>query len=210
MMDTQFFSTYILIGVTVIVSLVGFNDRNFMEKYLNSPYLMKHHGEWYRLFSHAFLHADGAHLFFNAFTLFNFGPLLEEWHFIPKYGETMGEIYFWLFIVSSMIVSSSISYLRHKDNPNYKSIGISGVTSTLLFAFIVLFPTMKLNLLILPVRCPAWLFGLIYLGFEIYADRQKKSNIAHDAHIAGAIYGIIIIFLTNIDTVLENFNSLNS
>jgi membrane associated rhomboid family serine protease len=208
MMDTQFFSTYILIAVTVIVSLVGFNDRNFMEKYLNSPYLMKHEGEWYRLFSHAFLHADAGHLIFNCITLFYFGKPLEEF-FIFKYGDLGGELFFWFLVISSMALSSTISYFRNQNNPNYRSIGISGVTSTLVFGFIVLSPFSQLGLMFIPIPLPAWIFGLIYLGFEIYADRQKKSNIAHDAHISGAVYGIIIIFLTNIELVLENFKSIN-
>lgn len=189
----------------IVVSLIGFRDRHFMEKYLNSPYDMKHHGEWYRLFTHAFLHADAAHLFFNGFTLYMFGPLLEEF-FIAKYDMIGGEGFYWFLVISSMMVSSSISYYRHKDNPGYKSLGLSGVTSALVFGFIVLAPFSQLGIMFIPVPIPAWLFGLVYLGFEIYADRQKKSNIAHDAHIAGAIYGAAIIFLTNIDIVLSNFN----
>jgi membrane associated rhomboid family serine protease len=87
-------------------------------------------------------------------------------------------------------------------------LGFSGVTSAIVFGVILLAPDMKLMLMFIPVPIPAWLFGLIYLAFEIYADRNKKTNIAHDAHIAGAIYGIIFIFLTNIEEVMTNFRTL--
>lgn len=206
MIEVEFFSTYILLGLTIIVSLIGFNNREFMEKYLFSPYNMKHYGERYRLFSHAFLHLDAMHLLFNAITLYYFGGPLEQF-FVAKYGFEWGEAFFWFMVISSMLVSSVISYIRHKDNPNYRSLGISGVTSALVFGFIVLAPFAQLGFMFIPVPIPAFVFGIIYLGFEIYADRQKKSNIAHDAHIAGAIYGAVIIFLTNIEFVLSNFNS---
>lgn len=204
MIDDAFLSTYILLGGIIVFSVIGFRDRHFMEKYLYSPYDIKHYGQWYRWFTHAFLHADLAHLFFNGFTLFSFGPVLIV--LLKTYSNMNAQIFFWFLVVSSMIISSSISYFRHKDDPGYRSLGFSGVTSAIVFGFIVLAPTYPLEFMFVPVPIPAWLFGLIFLGFEIYADRQKKTNIAHDAHIAGAIYGAVIIFLTNIDVVLSNFN----
>ncbi len=207
--ETAFLSTYILLGLTVIVSLQGFNNRDFMERFLFSPYAVKHSGEWWRFFTHAFLHGDYMHLFFNGFVLLNFGPWIET-YFVLQFGVPLGEFYFWLFCISGMFGSSLISFYRHADNVHYRSLGISGVTSGILFAFILLNPLATLSAMLIPIPMPAWLFGIIYLGFEIYADRNRKTNIAHDAHIAGAIFGILFIFLTNIDGVVKLYNTLFS
>lgn len=207
-MVNEFYSTYILLIAVVIVSLKGFNDRAFVEKYLFIPYEVKHHGEWYRFFTHAFLHGDTGHLFFNGFTLFNFGPFLED-YFAMVFGK-FGQAVFWVFIALSLIASSSISYWRHQNNSAYRSLGISGAVSAVLFAFILIAPTAELSIMFLPIPIPAYLFGVLYLVYEIYSDRNRKTNIAHDAHIAGAVFGILFILITNIELVIHNFNSLIS
>ncbi len=178
-----------------------------MEKYLFSPYLVKHEREYYRFITHAFLHGDFNHLLFNGITLFFFGKSFEEYLY-NFYGPLPGEIVFWAFALIAMFASSSISYFRHKDNPNYRSLGLSGVTSAILFAMIMLAPNMKIALILLPVPIPAWIFGLLYLAFEIYSDRNKKTNIAHDAHISGAVFGIVFILITNIEQVIFAFQNL--
>lgn len=208
-MEPQIYSTYILLGTMAIMSFIGFNNRDFMEKYLFSPYLVKHERESYRFITHAFLHADFGHLFFNGITLFYFGRYFE-FYLYNFYGSLVGEIVFWVFIIASMFASSSISYFRHKDNPNYRSLGLSGVTSAILFATIMLDPSMKIGFMFIPVPISAWIFGLIYLAFEIYSDRNRKTNIAHDAHISGAVFGIIFILITNIEQVIFAFQNLLS
>ena len=208
-MEPQIYSTYILLGTMAIMSFIGFNNRDFMEKYLFSPYLVKHERESYRFITHAFLHADFGHLFFNGITLYYFGRYFE-FYLYNFYGSLVGEIVFWGFVVASMFASSSISYFRHKDNPNYRSLGLSGVTSAILFATIMLDPSMKIGFMFIPVPISAWIFGLIYLAFEIYSDRNRKTTIAHDAHISGAVFGIIFILITNIEQVIFAFQNLLS
>ncbi|MDF3026295.1 MAG: Rhomboid family protein [Fluviicola sp.] len=206
-MEPQIYSTYILLGTMAIMSFIGFNNRDFMEKYLFSPYLVKHEKEYYRFITHAFLHGDFGHLFFNGITLYYFGRYFE-FYLYNFYGPLTGEIIFWAFILASMFASSSISYFRHKDNPNYRSLGLSGVTSAILFAMIMLDPGMKIGFMFIPIPISAWIFGLIYLAFEIYSDRNRKTNIAHDAHISGAVFGIIFILITNIEQVIFAFQNL--
>ncbi len=178
-----------------------------MEKYLFSPYYVKYDREYYRFITHAFLHGDFGHLFFNGITLYYFGRYFE-FYLYNFYGPLLGEIIFWAFIIVSMFASSSISYIRHKDNPNYRSLGLSGVTSAILFAMIMLDPGMKIGFMFIPVPISAWIFGLIYLAFEIYSDRNRKTNIAHDAHISGAVFGIVFILITNIEQVRIAFQNL--
>ena len=169
-MEPQIYSTYILLGTMTIMSVLGFNNRDFMEKYLFSPYEVKHEKEYYRFITHAFLHGDFAHMLFNGDTLFFFGKPFELYLY-SFYGPLPGEIIFWVFVLIAMFASSSISYLRHKDNPNYRSLGLSGVTSAILFAMIMLAPNMKIAL-ILPL-----LVALALPAQAQNATPAKKPNI---------------------------------
>lgn len=207
-MPLPFYCTYIILGITLLFSLIGFNNRDIVNRYLFIPYNVKHHREFYRFLTHPFLHADIGHLAFNCIAMYYFGQSLETF-FTWKYGITLGEIYFVVFVLLSIFASSSISYFRHQDNPGYRSLGLSGVTSAVVFAMILLAPNMKIGIILLPVQMPAWIFGILYLAFEIYSDRNKRTNIAHDAHIAGAIFGVVFILITNIDQVITAFKSIS-
>ncbi|HLP54417.1 MAG TPA: rhomboid family intramembrane serine protease [Fluviicola sp.] len=201
----HFFITYVIIGITVLFSLKGFSDDYFRDKYLYKPYNVKHYREYYRIFSHVFLHADPMHLIFNMITFFFFGRNLEA-IFLLKYGFMVGSLVFIGFFILASFFATMIQYGRHKDHEFYRSLGASGAVSAVLFAFIVLFPKETITFFIIPM--PAILFGVLYLGFEFWADKNGKGNIAHDAHISGALFGIVFILITNIEGVKNAFNTL--
>ena len=203
----NFFLTYIIIGIAVLVSIKGFQDAEFSEKYMFIPYDVKHNKSYYRFFSSPFLHGDVAHLLFNSISMYFFGPLLE-YFFRVRYGFEFGNIVFIIFAILASVASEGITYYRQQNNPYYRSLGLSGVASAVIFATILLYPTAPMGIILLPIEMPAWIFGILYLAFEIYADRNKKTNIAHDAHIAGAIFGIIFILITNIDSVIIAFKAI--
>lgn len=202
----EIYISYVLIGLAVIVSLKGFNDAQFTDQYLYKPYNVKHYKEYYRVFTHVFLHGDPMHLIFNMITLYFFGPFIEE-VFRYDFGFIVGTILFLaLFILSSMF-STLITFYRHKDHEFYRSLGASGAIAAILFASIMVYPTMELRIFF-AIPIPAFVFGPLYLAFEFWSDRNRKTNIAHDAHIAGAIFGILFILITNIDRVIVAFNTL--
>jgi membrane associated rhomboid family serine protease len=79
-----------------------------------------------------------------------------------------GTLFFILLYVGGLAMSSLYSYEKHKKDIYYNALGASGAVSAVIFAYIVLAPTQKLMLLILPIPIPAYLFGLIFLGIEYY------------------------------------------
>ena len=92
-------------------------------------------------------------------------------------------------------MSSLYTYEKNKDNVYYNSLGASGAVSAVVFAYIVLDPTARLMFLFLPVPIPAYLFGLIFLGVEYYLGRRGQTNIGHDAHFWGAIFGAVFTII---------------
>lgn len=188
----------IIIIVTVLVSLNAFNKSLVLDKMVYSPYRVKHEKEYYRLVSHMFIHADSVHLIFNMMSLYFLGSFLEN-ELMFSFGSIGGEVHFLILYFFGGLFSTLIPFSRNQDNSNYRALGASGAVSAVIFAAIIWNPTMKLSLLFLPIPIPAYIFGPIYLAFEYRADRRGGTGIAHDAHIGGAIFGVIYVLIINID-----------
>lgn len=166
-----------------------------------SPYRVKHHGEWYRAFTHAFIHKDYMHLFFNMFVLYNFQIVEEAFNY---YFDAKGIPLFITFYVGGFLCATIPSLIKHGDNDSYWSLGASGAVSAVVFGFILLAPLEPLYLLFIPIGIPSVIFGALYLGFEYYMDQKGGSNVAHDAHIWGALFGLTFLIILKFD-FLKNF-----
>ena len=177
---------YLIIAVTCIVSILGFRDSNIFYKLLFSPYQTLKRGQYYRILTHAFLHANTTHLLINMLVLWSFGGVLIA--YFGWFFEIDGGILFLLFYLSAAIFSSLYSLLKHKNNPYYSAIGASGATSAVVYASIFFDPWHKVLFFgVLPI--PGIIFGVIYLVYEYIMGKQAKDNIGHDAHFWGAVYG---------------------
>jgi membrane associated rhomboid family serine protease len=195
----------IIIVATVVVSLNAFKDNRLMERLIYSPYKTKHDHQYYRILSHLLIHGDTTHLIFNMMSFYFLGSILEQ-QFMFEYGVASGEIHFIVLYILGGVFATLIPYMRNQDNPNYRSLGASGAVSAVVFAAILWNPTMKLGLLFIPIPIPAYIFGPLYLAFEYWADRRGGTGIAHDAHIGGAIFGILYVLIINIDKGKEFFS----
>ncbi|MCE2682086.1 MAG: rhomboid family intramembrane serine protease [Flavobacteriia bacterium] len=197
----------ILIVITVIVSMSAFNNNQLTNRLLYSPYSCKHDGDYFRMFGHMFIHADTMHLLFNMMSLFFLGSLLED-ELMFTYGKVRGEVHFLLIYILGGLFATLIPYIRHQDNPSYRSLGASGAVSAVIFAAILWNPKMELMIMFLPIPIPAYIFGPLYIAFEYWADRRGGTGIAHDAHIGGAIFGILYVLIINIDKGKEFLSAL--
>lgn len=150
------------------------------------PYQVVKNKKWYQLLSSGFLHADFMHLAFNMFTLYFFGPYLEQ---------IMGPAGFASLYLTSIVIANVPTVYKHKANPNYASLGASGAVEAVIFAFILFSPLSKIYLFIIPIGIPAILFGFLFMAYSIYASKKQLGNINHDAHIGGAIYGILFTLI---------------
>lgn len=200
----------IIIIITGVISVSAFSNRELSERLLYSPYAVKHNHETKRILGHILIHADWMHLIFNMMSLYFLGSIFlsmsDAYYYqgidsglMQKYGVVFGQMHFLAIYILGALVASIIPYFRHQDNPNYKAVGASGAVSAIIFAAIIWNPGMKLSIMFLPFGIPAYIFGPLYLLYEWYADRRGGSGIAHDAHIGGAIFGILYILIINID-----------
>ena len=174
--------------------MAAFNNRELKDKWTYSPYLVKHEGQTWRIFSHMWIHVDVNHLLFNMLSLYFLGDLLMT-ELGYKYGSLLGQSHFVALYLLGGVFATIIPYFRNQDNSSYLSMGASGAVSAVVFGAILWRPDVELGIIFLPFRFPAYWFGIIYLAYEFWADRKGGTGIAHDAHIGGAICGIIYILV---------------
>lgn len=101
------------------------------------------------------------------------------------------------------IFASLLLFIKHKNNPYYNSLGASGAVSAVVFALILWDPNLELILFFIPIPIKAYIFGPIYLLIEYYAMKRGQSNVAHEAHISGAIFGLVYVLLLNPNKLVE-------
>jgi len=184
----------LLILITVLVSIKGFGDYSFFERFKFQITRILN-GEKIRLLSSGFLHADWMHLGFNMYALFLFGDIVAI---------RLGNISFLIIYFGSLLIGSLYSLFYHKNEPYYSAIGASGAVSGIVYACIMLYPEMELFLILIPIPIPGYIFGVAYLLYSIYGMKKQLGNIGHSAHLGGAIGGFAITLLIYPEIFLIN------
>ena len=187
MLHLPFSHTITLVMITVIISLIAFSNRQWMDRLIFWPPAMQK-GQFDRFITHGFVHADGTHLLFNMITLFFFGNVIES--FYRQFFYDMG---FVLFYLGGLIIAILPSYLKHKHDSHWASLGASGAVSAILFAYILFKPWNLILVFFIPV--PAIIFAILYIVYSIWSGKRRHSNINHSAHLWGALYGIVVTIL---------------
>ena len=175
---------YTLLIVTTFASLYGlFMDRGFIEGGLFNTGAVRA-GQYHRMVTPAFLHADLGHLLVNMLTLYFFGPAVEV-----MYG-TAGLLIVYL---GSQLTAQGYTLFRKRDEPQYNALGASGAVSGVLLAFCVREPFAMLYLFF-AIPMPAIVFAIGYVAYSTFA-MGGKGRIAHEAHLGGAIGGAVLAVL---------------
>lgn len=201
--------TIFIVILTASVSILAFYSPALFSAFRLNPYDIVHRKQYYRVLTHAFLHADWAHLIVNMIVLISFGNTLEYYfHQLSFLGiiKYPGLIYIGFYVLA--IILSSVNTIRkQKDNAWYNAVGASGAVSAAVFATIFFAPWEKLYLYaFLPI--PGIIFGILYLAYSQYASRKGTDNINHEAHFWGAVFGFIFPILLDYKLFLVFIQSL--
>jgi len=179
----------IIFIVTIVASLVGlFVAPNVIQRSLFRPYYFLRNRQYDTIVTSGFVHADLTHLIFNMMTFYFFAFPLER---------RIGPVAFVVLYVIGLVVSEIGTFFKHRNDPDYASLGASGAIAALLFAGIVYFPTQSILILPIPVPIPAPLFAVLYLGYSWYSARHARGRINHDAHFGGALAGLVFVLVTD-------------
>ncbi len=186
--------TYVLIGITGLVSYQAFNNSRMFNRLLHHPYTEKREKAYYRWITSGFIHGDMTHLLINLFVFFSFGPLVES-RFEAAFGPILGKVNFLVLYFGSMVAADLVTYFKHQNNSSFRSVGASGAIAGIVFSF-VLFEPMSQLLLMFVIPMPAILFAVLYVAYSFYASKKGIHQLFdHDAHLWGSIAGLIITII---------------
>lgn len=187
----------IIIALTSLTSIKGFNDMAFFDRYkFNIGAISGKSKQWDRLLTSATLHGDYMHLIFNMLTLYFFSGVIIA---------TLGIWQYLIIYFLSIIGGGLLSLWMHRKEYYYSAVGASGGVVGILFAAIAMYPNMTLGVMfIIPMK--GWIFGILYLGYSIYGMQTRKGNIGHDAHLGGAVIGLIFAII--FDPIILKVNTL--
>jgi membrane associated rhomboid family serine protease len=180
--------TYIFIGITVLISWYGFSQTQVINQFIMNPYVINTRNQYYRFIASGFIHKDFGHLLWNMISLYFFGSTVEH-VFKIIFGETKGAVYFVVLYFLGIIVSDVPTYFKHRNNPAYNALGASGGVASVIFVSIVLLPLNKICIYF--ICLPGFILGTIYLIYSYYHGRKSADNINHDAHLYGALFGLV-------------------
>jgi membrane associated rhomboid family serine protease len=149
----------------------------------------------FQIVTHMFMHAGFAHIFFNMFVLFMFGPPLEA-----LWGPKRFLFYYFFAGFGALILHLFVGYLEmqffgaSEFQKNIPMLGASGAIFGLLLGFGMMYPENKIMLIIPPIPIKAKYFVLILAGLELFLGLSRMSTgIAHFAHLGGALFGFLLI-----------------
>ena len=188
--------TLSIIIVTSAISINAFRNGKIVDDLIFWPPAITKKHQYYRFITCGLIHADYMHLLFNMLTLYFFGKIMEV-YYMGMLG--LQNYYYLALYIGALIVSNIPTYIKHRNDYNYRSLGASGAVSAVLFAFILLKPWQTILVLFIPI--PAIIYGALFLVYSAYMSRKGGDHVNHDAHFYGALFGIIFTILLHPDVV---------
>tara|TARA_R110002050_G_scaffold43127_1_gene103620 strand:+ start:10863 stop:11681 length:819 start_codon:yes stop_codon:yes gene_type:complete len=172
----------VILGLNALLSYFAFQNPDWFERLLLRIRDLNA-GQYYRLITSAFIHVDWSHLFFNMFSLYIFAGAVER---------DLGLIGFVIVYIVSLLGGNLLSWLLHRNDLEYRAVGASGAVSGIIYAAIIIYPDMELAFIFLPFYFPAWIYGIGFIAYSFYGMSRNNDNIGHEAHLGGAISGLLI------------------
>lgn len=185
-----------LIIINFLVSYKGFTDQRFFETYKFDVDRILLQKDYKILVTSGFLHVSWTHLIFNMISLLLFSGSVEAY---------LGGLQFGIIYLASLVGGGLFSLLVHRNHGDYTAVGASGAVCGIIFASIALFPGMGVGLFFIPLSIPGWIYGVLFVIYSIYGIKSKKGNIGHEAHLGGALVGMIVALLMAPGAFAENY-----
>ena len=203
-------TTILIIIITCLVSLIGFNNYTFFDQLKHYPSIEYQDKSYYRWLTSGFLHGDMMHLFVNMYVFYIFGTYVEMFIKSSSLGAYGGIIYLVLYLL--IIVMANIpTYFKYKNVTFFSSVGASGGVTGLVFIYILLNPWNMLYLFF-AIPIPAIVFGVLYLWYSSWSADKNRDNIDHYGHFFGALAGMAAfivlypkVFPAFVEQLVHNF-----
>ncbi len=191
--------------ITIGISLMALYGRNnLIDRMILHPASFFRKKQYYTIISSGLIHADLMHLLFNMLSFYFFAFLLEATMRFESGNPPLGSLQFFVIYFASMALADIPSLAKNRHNYGYRSLGASGAISAVIFSSILYYPENKIGLIFFPMGIPAPIFAVLYLAYCHFAARRAQDNINHDAHMYGAISGVVLTAVMS-PGVLQSF-----
>lgn len=160
----------------------GLTDRTFMKKHQFEVDPILIGKDYQRLIYSGFLHVGWMHFAFNMWALyaFSFGV-----------SQGFGLFNFLIIYFGSLLGGNLLALYIHRHHGDYSAVGASGAISGVLLAYIIKYPSAGVGIILLP-SIPGWIFGALFILVSIFGIKGKWGRIGHEAHLGGAIVGMLL------------------
>jgi membrane associated rhomboid family serine protease len=176
--------TILFILSTGAVSVAAFSNARLLRRLLLDAPAVEQGGEYWRMVTSGWVHADFFHLFVNMFSFWSFGGVIEY---------VLGPMMLAMIYVGGILGGSVLALALHRGEP-YRALGASGGVCAVIFASVLIQPDSSVYLFLIPFPIPAQIFAFLFLGWTWFGMRRQGSDgIGHDAHFAGALVGVAVI-----------------
>lgn len=172
----------VLIIINGIISVTGFLKPSVRDQFRLDVKEIIYNKQYYRIITSGFFHVNTWHLVVNMLSLYFFSGL----------ENATGQWIFLLIYMVSLICGNLLALLIRRNNIFYRAVGASGAISGIVFASIAIAPQMEISFFI---RFPIWIYGAVYMLITLYGVRSQKTTIGHEAHLGGALTGILIVII---------------
>ena len=175
-------ATAAVLLVTAVATLVAFQSNDLFERWMFKPQEILAGRQFERMLTSGFIHVDWPHFLFNAYSFYSFGETVE----IIYGAKVLLLVHF-----SSILGGSLLSLLIHRHH-DYRAVGASGGVCGVIFASIFLLPGGGVRPLMFPIFIPAYAYAIGFLVLSFIGLRRHVGNVGHDAHLGGAIIGLLV------------------
>ena len=188
--------TLALILANLLVSYKGFTDPLFFSNNSFEVDGILINKQYKRLITSGFLHTGWIHFVFNMASLYVFSEGFED---------HIGPLNYLLIYFASLLGGNLFSLYIHRNHGDYSAVGASGAVCGIIFASIGLFPDMELGFFGIPYYIPAWAYAILFVLYSIYGIRSKNDHIGHEAHLGGALIGLLTALALYPSSLSENY-----
>lgn len=186
----------IILLITAMTTYKGFKDMSYYENYLFDVDKILVHKEYKRLFTSGFLHTSWIHFGFNMIALVSFSVVLEYKFGIKNYLL----IYFF-----SLVGGNLLALFIHRNHGDYRAVGASGAISGIVLSSVVLYPESTMSLILIPIEFSSWILGVLFILVSIFGIKTQRDNIGHEAHLGGALIGVLMTLFIDPKIFIENW-----
>ena len=176
-----------IIIINVLVAIMTFLNKGLMSKWFALDPIYFVYKPW-QLVTYMFMHGGFFHLFFNMYTLFIFGGVLER-----VWGTKKFLFYYFVTGIGAALIHIGVQWLT---GDFALTVGASGAIYGLLLGYAMLYPDSVMMLMFPPVRMKAKWFVLIFAGIELLLGiTGTQVSVAHFAHLGGLLVGLIVMMI---------------